>query len=198
VLFLDELGEFPTSVLDALRQPIEDGFVSIARQAASFRFPTDVLLIAASNPCPCGFLGDRTEGCKCIESRKARYTARLSGPLLDRFDMRVDVKRLRPTALAGPGGEASNQVRTRVDAARKRQMDRGKLNSRLSGAELDTMETTSDAVSALEKAVDDVGLSARGWDRVRRVARTISDLEGVAAVESRHIEEAVLLRGSRT
>jgi magnesium chelatase family protein len=198
VLFLDELGEFPTSVLDALRQPIEDGFVSIARQAASFRFPTDVLLIAASNPCPCGFLGDRIDGCTCVESRKARYTARLSGPLLDRFDMRVDVKRLRPTALTGPVGEASSDVRARVDAARKRQMDRGKLNSRLSGAELDSMETTTEAASTLERAVDDVGLSARGWDRVRRLARTIADLEGSAAVDSHHIREAVALRGSRT
>jgi magnesium chelatase family protein len=198
VLFLDELGEFPTSVLDALRQPIEDGFASIARQAASFRFPTDVLLIAASNPCPCGFLGDRIKGCECIESRKARYTARLSGPLLDRFDMRVDVKRLRPTALAGPVGEASSDVRARVDAARERQMVRGKLNSCLSGSELDGMKMTSEAGSTLERAVDDAGLSARGWDRVRRVARTISDLEGSAVVESRHIKEAVLLRGSRT
>jgi magnesium chelatase family protein len=198
VLFLDELGEFPVSILDALRQPIEDGSVSIARQSASFRFPTDVQLIAASNPCPCGFLGDRIKGCVCISSRLARYTARLSGPLLDRFDMRVDVKRLRTAALTGPSGEKSSNVRERVVAARQLQVDRGGLNSRLSGVELDDLEITSEAATTLEKSVDAVGLSARGWDRVRRVARTIADLEEATEVASQHVEEAVALRGSRT
>jgi magnesium chelatase family protein len=198
VLFLDELGEFPASILDALRQPIEDGFVSIARQSASFRFPTDVQLVAASNPCPCGFLGDRIRGCECVDSRRERYAAKLSGPLLDRFDMRVDVKRLRTASLTGPSGERSRNVRARVMSARQRQTDRGRLNSRLSGPELDDLEITPEAVSALEKSVDAVGLSARGWDRMRRVARTIADLEGATAVASEHIEEAATLRGSRT
>jgi magnesium chelatase family protein len=198
VLFLDELGEFPASILDALRQPIEDGFVSIARQSASFRFPTDVQLVAASNPCPCGFLGDRIRGCECVDSRRERYRAKLSGPLLDRFDMRVDVKRLRTASLTGPSGERSRNVRARVMSARQRQTDRGRLNSRLSGPELDDLEITPEAVSALEKSVDAVGLSARGWDRMRRVARTIADLEGATAVASEHIEEAATLRGSRT
>jgi magnesium chelatase family protein len=197
VLFLDELGEFPTSVLDALRQPIEDGFVSIARQSASFRFPTDVQLIAASNPCPCGFLGDRIKGCECIDSRKARYTARLSGPLLDRFDMRVDVKRLRSAALTGPAGEASSEVRERVLSARRCQSERGGLNSRLSRTELDDLEMTSEAAFALEESIDAFGLSARGWDRVRRVARTIADLAESTVIESQHVEEAVILRGSK-
>jgi magnesium chelatase family protein len=197
VLFLDELGEFPTSVLDALRQPIEDGFVSIARQSASFRFPTDVQLIAASNPCPCGFLGDRTKGCVCIDSRRDRYTARLSGPLLDRFDLRVDVKRLRLAALTGPVGEHSSKVRSRVVAARQSQADRGALNSCLSGSDLDGLDMTRAAAQTLASSVDEVGLSARGWDRIRRVARTIADLEESSAVESQHVEEAVLLRGSK-
>ena len=197
VLFLDELGEFPTSVLDALRQPIEDGFVSIARQSASFRFPTDVQLIAATNPCPCGFLGDRIRGCECIDSRRARYTARLSGPLLDRFDMRVDVQRLRPAALTGPSGEASHDVRARVVSARQRQTTRGSLNSELNGPALDDLSMEPEAQSILEAAVDAVGLSARGWDRVRRVARTIADLEKADTVNSHHIEEAILLRGSK-
>jgi len=195
VLFLDELGEFPTRVLDALRQPIEDGFVSVARQAASFRFPTAVQLIAASNPCPCGNLGDRIEPCTCIESRKARYVARLSGPFLDRFDMRVSLGRLRPAALAGPKGEPSSAVRARVVAARQRQSDRGKLNSRLSASDLDDLEMSSEAVAALSAAVEESNLSARGWDRVRRVARTIVDLEAGAIVEGRHVKEALLLRG---
>lgn len=197
VLFLDELGEFPTSVLDALRQPIEDGFVSIARRSASFRFPTDVQLIAASNPCPCGFLGDRTKGCVCIDSRRDRYAARLSGPLLDRFDMRVDVGRLRSAALTGPAGEQSSEVRSRVVLARQRQADRGALNSCLSGPDLDGLDMTRAAESAMASSVDEVGLTARGWDRVRRVARTIADLEESTAVDSQHVEEAVLLRGSR-
>ena len=197
VLFLDELGEFPTSVLDALRQPIEDGFVSIARQSASFRFPTDVQLIAASNPCPCGFLGDRIRGCECIDSRRARYMARLSGPLLDRFDLRVDVKRLRSAALTGSVGESSSKVRSRVVGARQRQSDRGRLNSCLSGSDLDDMKMSRGAVSALATSVDEVGLSARGWDRIRRLARTIADLEKTNTVASRHVEEAVLLRGSK-
>jgi len=197
VLFLDELGEFPTSVLDALRQPIEDGFVSIARQSASFRFPTDVQLIAASNPCPCGFLGDRTRGCVCIDSRRDRYTARLSGPLLDRFDLRVDVERLRLAALTGPVGERSSNVRARVVTARQRQVGRGALNSCLSGPDLDALDMTRAAAATLASAVDKVGLSARGWDRIRRVARTIADLDESSAVESQHVEEAVLLRGSK-
>jgi magnesium chelatase family protein len=197
VLFLDELGEFPTNVLDALRQPIEDGFVSIARQAASFRFPTGVQLIAASNPCPCGYSGDRIKACVCLDAKKSRYTARLSGPLLDRFDMRVDVKRLRPGAYLASGGERSRDVRERVVAARQRQLGRGGLNSCLSGPELDELEISPEALSSLRSAVDESGLSARGWDRVRRLARTIADLEGCRAVEHRHVVESLLLRGSK-
>jgi magnesium chelatase family protein len=197
VLFLDELGEFPTSILDALRQPVEDGFISVARQAASFRFPTAVQLIAASNPCPCGYLGDRIKACQCIESKKARYTARLSGPFLDRFDMRVDLKRLRPRALAGPRGESSVVVRSRVVAARRRQQARGQMNSSLSGADLDDIEIAEGAVSALTAAAEEFNLSARGWDRVRRVARTIADLEQSDVVDERCIDEALRLRGPR-
>jgi magnesium chelatase family protein len=112
--------------------------------------------------------------------------------------MRVDVKRLRTAALTGPSGEKSSNVRERVVAARQLQVDRGGLNSRLSGVELDDLEITSEAATTLEKSVDAVGLSARGWDRVRRVARTIADLEEATEVASQHVEEAVALRGSRT
>ena len=197
VLFLDELGEFPLNVLDALRQPIEDGFVTVARQAACVVFPSAVQLIAASNPCPCGNLGDRIAACTCLDAHRARYTGRLSGPLLDRFDMRVDLRRLRPSALLGPGGEASSAVRIRVLAARDRQAARGTLNAELTGAALDEVQTSPEAIDALTSAAEAARLTARGWNRVRRVARTISDLEASDVVEERHIKEALTLRGEK-
>ncbi|MDK1027668.1 MAG: YifB family Mg chelatase-like AAA ATPase [Actinomycetota bacterium] len=197
VLFLDELGEFPTSILDALRQPIEDGFLTVARQAGSVRFPTRFQLIAASNPCPCGYLGDRITACECADMSKSRYTARLSGPLLDRFDMRVDVARLRPAALAGPRGESSAVVRGRVVAARERQTARGALNATLSGAALDVLTSDPDTVKVLTAAAESSKLTARGWDRVRRVACTIADLDASERVDPRHIREALELRGTK-
>lgn len=197
VLFLDELGEFPLNVLDALRQPIEDGFVTVARQAACVVFPSAVQLIAASNPCPCGNLGDRTTPCTCLDASKARYSGRLSGPLLDRFDMRISFRRLRTSALAGPGGETSSTVRLRVLAARDRQSAKGTLNSALTGAALDELPTSPEAIEALTSAAETARLTARGWNRVRRVARTISDLEACDVVEERHINEALTLRGEK-
>lgn len=195
VLFLDELGEFPTSNLDALRQPIEDGSLTVSRQAASVRFPSQLQLIAASNPCPCGYLGDRLVPCECTDVRKNRYTARLSGPLLDRFDMRINLHRLRVSALAGPRGEASEAVRRRVIAARERQSERGTLNSTLSGAALDEMTCSADTLKSLTNAAESRRLTARGWDRVRRVACTIADLEAADRVRASHIQEALELRG---
>jgi len=184
-------------VLDALRQPIEDGFVTVARQAACVVFPSAVQLIAASNPCPCGNLGDRTTPCTCLDASKARYSGRLSGPLLDRFDMRISFRRLRTSALAGPPGEASSSVRPRVLAARDRQSARGTLNATLKGAALDELPTSPGAIAALTSAAEAARLTARGWNRVRRVARTISDLEACDVVEERHINEALTLRGEK-
>lgn len=194
VLFLDELGEFPTGVLDALRQPIEDGHVIVARQAAAVRFPSRVQLIAATNPCPCGFLGDRNKACTCASLSLERYRRRLSGPLLDRFDMRIVVPRLRTSDLAGPRGEGSSDVKRRVLDAHQPQLDRGKPNSQLTGAELDACNIGEDAIEALVAAADDARLTARGWDRVRRVARTIADLGGEEQVIAAHIAEALDLR----
>lgn len=195
VLFLDELGEFPPAVLDALRQPMESGHVLVSRQAASIRFPTSIQVVAASNPCPCGYLGDRLRPCECVGARLDRYKARLSGPLLDRFDVRIRVERLRPLDLRGRRGEPSESVRRRVESVRSIQADRGALNRSLSGADLETLEDSTSVGSFLASEPEAANLTARGWDRVRRVARTIADLEGVEQTTDIHIKEAMALRG---
>ena len=195
VLFLDELGEYPPQLLDALRAPIEDGSVVVARQGATVEFPCQIQVIAATNPCPCGFAGDRTKPCECSESMKARYQRRFSGPLLDRFDLRVDVPRLRVSELTGPPGECSADVRARVTAARRRQFDaRGRLNRELKRRDLDDLEWTDTAVRRLADAASDDLLTARGWDRVRRVARTVADLSGSVPADGPHIDAALRMR----
>jgi len=197
VLFLDELGEYPPATLDALRQPIEDGVVTIARSSESISFPARVQVVAATNPCPCGYAGDRRDPCTCTEHRKDRYRQRLSGPLLDRFDLRLRVDPVRIDDLRGPGGEPSAAVRARVVAARNRQHARGSLNAHLDGAALDRLTFDPSAMRALVDGIGSTGASARGWDRVRRVARTIADLEGSDLVAASHIVEALELRGGR-
>lgn len=194
VLFLDELGEFPPAVLDALRQPMESGEVLVARQAASVRFPSAVQIIAASNPCPCGYLDDRKTGCSCSQARKERYRARLSGPLLDRFDLRVWVSRVPPAALGTRDGESSATIRGRVVAARHRQASRGSLNRDLSATELARFENGAELKGCLSSEPALQSITARGWDRVRRVARTIADLAGTELTDAVHIKEAIGLR----
>lgn len=195
VLFLDELGEFPPRLLDALRQPLEDGRVTVARQGRSVTFPCVTQIVAATNPCPCGFRGDRLVACRCTPRGLDRYRARLSGPLLDRFDARVTVERLDVGSLNGPRGESSESVRTRVVAARQVQAARGRLNAELRRDDLDEMSYSSGATSALETYGASRATTARGWDRVRRVARTIADLAGSDVIGADHIREAVELRG---
>ncbi len=197
VLFLDELGEFAPSTLDALRQPLEDRVVTVARSAETVVFPADVQLLAATNPCPCGYDGDRHDPCTCTDTRKERYRQRLSGPLLDRLDLRIRVDRLRVGDLAGPAGEPSAAVRMRVARARAIQGDRGVLNSRLSGPQLDAIAMAPDARNALQEAMEASGATARGWDRMRRVARTIADLCEDELVGIDHVTEAIALRGAR-
>jgi magnesium chelatase family protein len=195
VLFLDELGEFPPQLLDALRTPIEDGSVVVARQGATVEFPCQIQVIAATNPCPCGNEGDRLQGCTCDAGMKARYQRRFSGPLSDRFDLQVDVPRLRVSELAGPEGEPSATVRARVTAARRRQFDeRGRLNRELGRRDLDGLEWTDAARRRLAGAAEGDRLTARGWDRLRRVARTVADLAGSGPVDGSHIETALRMR----
>jgi magnesium chelatase family protein len=195
VLFLDELGEFPPHLLNALRQPLEDGAVTVARKGVSVRFPSRFQLIAATNPCPCGYEGDRLKACSCTESIKARYAKRLAGPLLDRVDLRVEVGRLRVDEMAGAPGEPSAAVRTRVEGARARMAVRGRLNRDLDRAALDCAPFTTAAIGLLTAEAKRSWLTGRGWDRVRRVAVTIADLTGSASITDDHIAEALLFRG---
>ncbi len=196
VLFLDELGEFPPSTLEALRQPIEAGVVDIARQGFAVRFPATVQLVAATNPCPCGFRGDRTKPCTCSTPTVDRYRKRLSGPLLDRFDLRVTVARPDREGLVGPPGEPSSTVAARVASARQAQAARGVINGRLTRSQLDDLPWTTSARRLAEQAIDRLGLTGRGYDRVRRVARTIADLDGSHDTDERHMLEALGVRSS--
>jgi magnesium chelatase family protein len=178
VLFLDELAEFSRAALEALRQPLEDGYVTIVRGQRVTVFPTGVMLVAATNPCPCGYAGSRERRCQCGEADRLRYRRRLSGPLLDRIDLMVNVQRPAESELSAPPHTTSGEVRARVLAARARAEARG-------GARLDL---TPGARAALSKAYAAGALSPRGRARVRAVAETIADLEG-----HRSIEEADLL-----
>jgi magnesium chelatase family protein len=196
VLFLDELAEFPPYLLDTLRQPIEEGAVHVARKGVSVSFPCRVQVVAATNPCPCGYLDDPRTPCRCSPSRVERYRARLSGPLVDRFDLRVSVQRVEAGELLGPEGEASAAVRSRVEAARTRQAARGTLNRALSRDELDDFAWDPESRHMLTTAIERFALTARGWDRVRRVARTIADLAGEDLIAGDHVAEALALRGA--
>ncbi len=194
VLFLDELGEFPTPLLDALRQPIEDGRVVVARKGSTVIFPSAMQLVAATNPCPCGYNDDAEIECGCGQRAVERYRARLSGPLLDRFDLKVRMSRVEHRLLAGPPGEPSAAVRGRVVAARKRQLARGSVNAKLDRATIDDLAWERSAGQLLDGAAAVHRLSPRGWDRVRRVAVTIADLGESEVITDEHVAEALAYR----
>jgi magnesium chelatase family protein len=199
VLFLDEMGEFPASVLDALRQPLEEGVVRVSRARASVAFPARFLLVAAMNPCPCGD-GGVVGSCRCTPAARARYVRRLSGPLLDRFDLVVPLRRTDPGELLAPErGEPSAAVAARVAAVRALASRRGvPCNALLPAAGLDESAPLSDAALALLSASVRAGrVSGRGLARVRRVARTLADLGETELLEERHVAEALALRSGR-
>jgi magnesium chelatase family protein len=197
VLFLDELPEFGRRVLESLRQPLEQGVVHIARAARTMTFPARVTLVAAMNPCPCGFLGDPRKECHCMALAVDRYRRRLSGPLRDRFDLCVDVQAVPWSELRGDStGESTATVKKRVLSAQARQLERQQaLNARLEGTALRhvcRVSRTGDTL--LGRAVQRLGLSARAVTRVLRVARTIADVEAAADIADRHLAEALQFR----
>ena len=196
VLFLDELPEFPRSALEALREPLETGRIAIARAARRAEFPARFAFVGAMNPCPCGWLGS-ARACRCTPDQVARYQGKLSGPLLDRIDLHVEVAALSPDALlASPAGEATPAVRARCTAARDRALARqGKPNQALQGEEIDlNAQLDAAALQFLRTAAARLGWSARATHRVLKVARTIADLAGENAVGVAHVAEAVQYR----
>jgi magnesium chelatase family protein len=201
VLFLDEMPEFDRRVLEVLRQPLEEGRVTIARAARTAVFPARFVLVAAMNPCPCGFRGDDRRPCRCTPAQIAKYCGRLSGPLRDRIDLIVEVPAVPVTAIAdGAPGESSAVVRERVCTARRVQQSRYGANGPRTNAGLrgragaQVCRPDADGRALLRRAVEQLGLSARGYDRVLKVARTIADLDGSHEVRSVHVAEAVLYR----
>jgi len=215
VLFLDELPEFDRNVLEVLRQPLEDGLVTIARAAMSLTFPSRFMLAAAMNPCPCGFFGDPNRDCHCTPAQIQRYVSKISGPLLDRIDIHIDMPAVKYKELRAPvAKEGSGEVRQRVIAARKTQLERfrdeapsGKPSRQTSGlarifsnAQMPPKlirkycEIGADADRMLEAAITRLGLSARAHDRILKVARTIADLDASPNLESKHVSEAIQYR----
>ncbi|MDR7435411.1 MAG: YifB family Mg chelatase-like AAA ATPase [Armatimonadota bacterium] len=201
VLFLDELAEFHRDVLEALRQPLEDGVVTIARVQTTLTFPARFMLVAAMNPCPCGFFGDPVKECICTPMQIHRYRRRISGPLLDRFDLHIEVPRPEALALAeGATGEDSRVIRERVIQARARQQARLREYGVTTNASMPprlvrrTCHLQEETRRLLQEAIDRLHLSARAFDRILKLARTIADLEGVEELQVHHIAEAIQYR----
>ncbi len=202
VLFLDELPEFHRNVLEVMRQPLEDGVVTISRAAASVSFPCRFMLVAAMNPCPCGYHGDPRRGCQCTPLQIRRYRAKISGPLLDRIDLHVEVPAVKYQDLASAQkGEGSSEIRERVVAARSVQQQRFGGQSRVScNAAMRAKDIqkhcrlAGDAQDVLKMAITTLNFSARAYDRILKVARTIADLEASVEIQSHHVTEAINYR----
>ncbi len=197
VLFMDEFPEFPRSVLEALRQPLEDGIVTVSRAATSITYPAKFILVAAQNPCPCGYLGDTHKACICTPSQILRYQKRVSGPLLDRIDIHVEVPKVSFQKLSSDDlAEESEKARKRVNTARKIQINRqGKSNSELSNKEIkDFCRLDEKSKNILKAAVNQLNLSARQFTRILKVSRTIADLQNQKEISPQNIAEALQYR----
>jgi magnesium chelatase family protein len=202
VLFLNELPEFQRNVLEVMRQPLEDGSVTIARAAVSVTFPSRFMLAAAMNPCPCGYFGDPQRECHCTPPMIQRYVSKISGPLLDRIDIHIEVPAVKYKELRAPAStEDSAAVRERVVAARQKQMERfAEEKGTYSNAQMmPKMIRKHCAISAegeklLENAITRLGLSARAHDRILKVARTIADLDASERIDPKHLSEAIQYR----
>lgn len=202
VLFLDEMVEFPRNVLEVLRQPLEDGEVSISRAKHSIKYPAKFILLGAMNPCPCGYLGDREKQCTCTEFQIQRYLAKLSGPLLDRIDLQIEVPRLSPEELLSykQEEESSEQIRQRVIKARKIQVERYKNDGILTNSELTSSlvkkycKIDKAAEETLRIAIVKYQLSGRRYDRTLKLARTIADLDGAEMISQIHLMQALQYR----
>lgn len=202
VLFLDELTEFKRNVLEYLRQPLEDGHVTISRTRQSVAFPAQFTLVASTNPCPCGYFGDPIQNCTCSPHHREQYWAKLSGPLMDRIDLQVSVHRLKPEEMTQQStGEPSEAVRERVKQARERTYLRFKTESRIRcNAQMESnhlrqfCQLDDISLKLLEGAIRKLGLSARAMDRILKVARTIADLAAEDQIKSSHVAEAIQYR----
>jgi magnesium chelatase family protein len=205
ILFLDELPEFSKHVTEGLRQPLEDGVVTVTRAAAKITYPSSFMLVCAMNPCRCGYFGDSKRQCKCSPDSVAKYLAKISGPLLDRIDIEIELPSISYDEMArkNNNAEPSEVIRKRVNAAREFTNERlrrrgdteGVLNANMTTQMLRRhCELDDEASELLREAFDSLGLSARGHDRVLRVARTIADLDGMEKINADHIAEAIMYR----
>ena len=202
VLFLDELPEFKRSVIEALREPLEERQITVSRVSATLTFPSSMILICAMNPCPCGWRGDKDHNCQCSETSIRKYLRKLSGPLLDRIDIHIRVPRVKYEDLSSKRrAEPSSEIRKRVSGARQIQVERLKkyklfCNAQMNHAMLQSLCTMSESAEKLLKDVFETKkLSARSYDRIIKVGRTIADLDGGAdLISDRHIAEAIKLR----
>jgi len=202
VLFLDEMNELPAKMLEMLRQPIEDKIITISRAKGSLTFPANFLLVGARNPCPCGFYGDKQQACKCSPSQIRRYEARISGPILDRIDIHVEVPRVDYDKLLGDkSAESSSAIAQRVAQARQVQLERFRgrpglvANADMGISEIDEFcALQGEAKQILSLSLRKLQLSARSYHRVLKLGRTIADLDGVAEIQVAHIAEALQYR----
>jgi len=202
VLFLDEMPEFRKDVLEVMRQPMEDGRVTIARATMSLTYPAQFMLAGAMNPCPCGFFGDSTHECKCTPIQVQKYRAKISGPLMDRIDLHIEVPAVKFKELSDDAsGERSNVIRARVTHARRLQLERFKAEKHIyANAHMETKEIrrycpiSEESKDLLRLAINKLGLSARAYDRILKVARTIADLDARPDIEQAHVAEAIQYR----